>query len=260
MLKLTADNYYSHEANQAYMSVSQFKEFDRCEAAAMATISGTYTRPKTTALLVGSYVDAWFEGTLDDFIANNPDIFKRDGSLKADYVQAERIIERCAADPLFMAYMAGEKQRIFTADLFGTRWKIKVDSWFADKLVDLKIMRTLERIMGKSFIEHWGYDIQGAVYQTVEGCHKPFYIAAATKEDPTDLEVIHVEQYQLDEALEYVRRRMPRILAVKGGEIEPERCGICPYCRATKVLTVPISSEDVGFSTKQLREMRGEYA
>ena len=105
----------------------------------------------------------------------------------------------------------------------------------------------------------WGYDIQGAVYQAVEGGHKPFYIAAATKEDPTDLEVIHVEQYQLDEALEYVGKRMPHILAVKRGEIEPERCGICPYCRATKVLTAPISSEDVGFSAKQLREMRGEY-
>lgn len=256
---LTNENYYSPEANQVFMSVSQFKSFEVCEAAAMAELRGEYTRPKTTALLVGSYVDSWFEGTLDAFKASNPEIFKRDGTLKADYTQAEKIIERVRRDKLFTKYMGGEKQRIFTAELFGTPWKIKIDSLLPDKIVDLKVMRTLERIMGQSFITHWGYDIQGAVYQAVEGGHKPFYIAATTKEDPTDLEVIHVEQYQLDEALEYVGKRMPHILAVKRGEIEPERCGVCPYCRATKVLTAPISSEDVGFSAKQLREMRGEY-
>lgn len=258
-MRLTTENYYSQEANLAYMSVSQFKSFDRCEAAAMAELRGEYIRPKTTALLVGSYVDAWFEGTLDTFKAANPEIFKRVGTLKADYAQAERIIERVQRDKTFMDYMAGEKQKIFTADLFGTPWKIKVDSWFSDKLVDLKVMRTLEPIMGKSFIEHWGYDIQGMVYQAVEGGHKPFYIAAATKEEPTDLEVIHIPQYALDEALGYVERRMTHILAVKRGEIPPERCGVCPYCRATKVLTGPVEMEDVGYSAKQLREMKGEY-
>lgn len=258
-MQLTAENYYSQEANQAFMSVSQYKTFVACEAAAMAELYGQYTRPKTTALLVGSYVDAWFEGTLDEFKAASPEIFKRDGTLKADYAQAEKIIERIQRDKLFMEYMSGEKQRIFTADLFGAPWKIKIDSLLLDKIVDLKVMRTMERIMGQSFIEHWGYDIQGAVYQAVEGGNKPFYIAAATKEDPTDLEVIHVEQYQLDEALGYVGKRMPHILAVKRGDIAPERCGVCPYCRATKVLTAPISSEDVGFSAKQLREMRGKY-
>ena len=39
-MKLTHENYYSPEANQAYMSVSQFKAFDRCEAAALAELRG----------------------------------------------------------------------------------------------------------------------------------------------------------------------------------------------------------------------------
>lgn len=259
MVELTAENYYSQEANRAFMSVSQFKAFERCEAAAMAELYGDYIRPKTTALLVGSYVDAWFEGTLGNFKDATPEIFKRDGALKADYAQAERIIERVQADKLFMEYMSGEKQRIFTAELFGAQWKIKIDSLLPDKIVDLKVMRTLEPVMGKSFIEHWGYDIQGAVYQAVEGGHKPFYIAAATKEEPTDLEVIHIPQYALDEALSYVERRMPHILAVKRGEILPERCGVCPYCRETKVLAGPVEMEDVGYSSRQLREMKGEY-
>ncbi|MCB6366604.1 PD-(D/E)XK nuclease-like domain-containing protein [Intestinibacillus massiliensis] len=257
-MTLTDANYYSHEANQEYMSVSQFKSFLKCEAAAMAELSGEYVRPKTTALLVGSYVDAWFEGTLDSFKQSNPEIYKQNGTLKSDYIHAERIIERVSRDMVFMDYMSGEKQRIFTGNLFGAPWKIKVDSWFADKLVDLKVMRTLEPIMGKPFIEHWGYDLQGAVYQTVEGGNKPFFIAAVTKEDPADLAVISIPQCVLEDALEYIRFRMPHILAVKHGAIEPERCGVCPYCRATKVLTGTVNMEDVGYSTKQLKQMRGE--
>ena len=58
---LTNDNYYSSEANRRYMSVSQYKQFCKCEAAAMAQIMGEWEFPKTTALLVGSYVDAWVE-------------------------------------------------------------------------------------------------------------------------------------------------------------------------------------------------------
>lgn len=256
---LTNENYYSREANLYYMSVSQFKAFECCEAAAMAELHGNYIQPKTKALLIGSYVDAWFEGTVASFKKANPEIFKRNGTLKSDFAQADRIIARVQQDKTFMEYMSGEKQRIFTADLFGTPWKIKVDSWFLDKLVDLKIMRTLEPIMGKSFIEYWGYDTQGAVYQAVEGGHKRFYIAAATKERPTDFDVIHVPQYALDESIDYVERRIPHILAVKRGEIQPERCGVCQYCRLTKVLSGPIEMEDAGYSMKQLRAMKGEY-
>lgn len=151
---LTSDNYYSAESNREYMSVSQYKQFQSCEAAAMAQIRGEWQQPKTTALLVGSYVDAWFEGTLDAFREENPEIFKRDGNLKADFSQAEEIIERVQADPVFMAYMAGRKQVIRTAVLFGCKWKIKIDSRLRDKIVDLKVMRSMERIMGKSFVEY----------------------------------------------------------------------------------------------------------
>ena len=74
-MKLTNDNYFSKEANLEYMSVSQFKAFEKCEAAAFAEIKGEWKRPKTTSLLVGSYVDAYFEGTIDKFQKENPEIF-----------------------------------------------------------------------------------------------------------------------------------------------------------------------------------------
>lgn len=52
---LNNENYYSPEANQEYMSVSQYKAFMNCEAAAMASISGKYERPTTRALLVTDF-------------------------------------------------------------------------------------------------------------------------------------------------------------------------------------------------------------
>ena len=259
---LTNENYYSPEANHKYMSVSSYKSFTKCEAATMAELRGEWVRPKTTALLVGSYVDAWFEGTLDDFRSENPEIFKRDGTLKADYAQAEEIIKRVQEDELFMEYMSGEKQRIFTANIFGVPWKIKVDSLMPDKIVDLKVMRSMERIMGKSFVEHWEYDLQMAVYAEVvkqaTGKELETYLAVVTKQTPSDLEVIHIPQWRREELLEDVKRHLPRIIRLKTGEDKlAERCGVCEYCRSTKKLAEPIDFELVGLSTVERKALFG---
>lgn len=264
-MTLTETNYYSPEANQAYMSVSQFKDFEKCEAMAMAKVRGDWIQQPTTALLVGSYVDSYFEGTLPVFLGQHPELIKRDGTLKADYIQANDIIRRIEADDYFMSFLAGKKQVIMTAEFFGTQWKIKIDAYHPERIVDLKIMRSLERVMGKSFIEHWGYDIQMSVYAYTEKLKLnrkntlETFLAVATKEDFTDLAVIRIPEWHRDKCLSWVAGRMPRILAVKSGNIQPERCEVCDYCKSTKKLTGFIEFEDVGFSTKELREMRGEY-
>lgn len=256
---LTNDNYYSQDSNSEYMSVSQYKQFLKCEAAAMTQIRGEWIQPKTTALLVGSYVDSWFEGTLEQFRTENPEIYKKDGSLKADYIQAENIIRRVQNDDLFMEYMSGEKQIIRTAELFGTKWKIKMDSYHPGKMiVDLKVMRSMERIMGKSFVEHWGYDLQMAVYAAVEGNDLETYLAVVTKQEPSDLEIIEIPKWRREELLLEVERNMPRILAVKAGHTEPERCGVCEYCRSTKKLTAPIDFDLVGLSNNERKAILGE--
>lgn len=254
---LTNENYYSRDSNREYMSVSQYKSFMNCEAAAMAELNGEWGRPKTTALLVGSYVDAWFEGTLNEFKKENPEIFKRDGTLKADYLQAEELISRVQQDELFMDYMSGEKQRIFTAPMFGTQWKIKIDSLLPDKIVDLKCMRSMERIMGKSFVEHWQYDLQMAVYSAVHGGNLDTYLAVVTKQSPPDIELIEIPQWRREELLEEMEKHIPRILAVKSGKVEPERCGVCEYCRATKKIEGPIDFELVGLSTAEKKALYG---
>lgn len=254
---LTDENYYSDIANQEYMSVSQYKSFQKCEAAAMAELRGEWKHPKTTALLVGSYVDAWFEGTLDEFKRQNPEIYTKNGGLKSDFVLAEQIIERVQRDPMFMRYMGGKKQQILTSELFGTKWKIKIDSYHPDKIVDLKVMRSMERVMGKSFVEHWGYDLQMAIYAAVEGRDLATYLAVVTKQIPADIEIISVPRWRRMELLEEVEKFMPRILAVKSGSVPAQRCGVCEYCRSTKVITEPIDFELVGLSAAERQALFG---
>lgn len=256
-MRLTEKNYYSQTANIHFMSTSQYKSFRKCEAMAVAELKGEWQQPKSTALLVGSYVDSWFEGTLDEFTLQNPEIFKRDGSLKSDYIQAEEIIRKLTEDSLFMEYMSGEKQRIFTKELFGVPWKIKIDSLLPDKIVDLKVMRSMERIMGKSFVEHWGYDLQMAIYAAVYGKDVETYLAVATKQTPIDKEIIHIPKWRREELLEEVERFLPHIIDVKSGKIEPERCGVCEYCRTTKKIVEPIDFELVGLSLAERKALFG---
>lgn len=253
---LNAQNYYSQGMNKRYMSVSQFKDFLCCEDMAMAKMAGKYKQPKTTALLVGSYVDAYFEGTIEKFIAENAEIIlKKDNELRAEYRQANMIIDRVKQDQLFMNYMSGKKQKIFTAELFGTKWKIKIDSLCKDKIVDLKCMRTLAPIMGVSFVSHWMYDIQLAIYQEIyyraTGKRLETYIAACTKEPVTDLEIIHIPQWRLDECLCTVEKQMPHILAVKKKKYPATKCGMCDWCKQNKVLKKPIDFESVGFRNNE---------
>ena len=223
---LTAENYFSAENNMKYMSCSQFKSFLTCEASALAELHGEYQREVTDALLVGSYVDAHFEGTLDIFRAQHPEIFTKSGELKAQYRQAEYMIQRAERDKLFMQYMSGEKQKIMVGEIAGIPFKIKIDSYHENNCIvdlkaikDFKLIWNVEKGKKQHFINYWGYDIQGAIYREVvrqnTGKQLPFYVSAITKEKEPDLDVLWVPTLQ------------------------PQRCGNCNYCRFTKVLTEP---------------------
>lgn len=252
-MKLTQRNYHSRKANKIFMSVSQFKNFSACPNSALAEINGKYKREKTTALLVGSYVDAYFEGNLGNFIRENPEIFKKDGTLKADYIQAEVIIQRILKDKLFMKHLSGEKQVIMTGEIKGVPVKIKIDSLLPDRIVDLKIMKDFESSYQPEkgvlpWFEAWGYDLQGAVYQEIvrqnTGERLPFYLAAATKEKITDIDIVHLSQEMLDFALERFERDVEMYDAIKKRIIAPDRCEKCEYCKTTKKLKEPTDSEN----------------
>lgn len=256
-MMLTNENYFSKEMSLKYMGVSQYKSFMKCQAMAMAEINGDFVRERTAALLVGSYVDAHFEGTLDIFRAQNSEIFKRDGGLKSEYIKAEEIIARIERDPMFMKFMSGEKQVIMTGEINGVLFKIKIDAYHPyEMIVDGKVMRDFEGgykpEQGRlNWIEFWGYDIQGAVYQEIVkqniGAQLPFYLAAATKEKETDLGIFQIPQNYLDLELDKVGQNAPMFDAIKKGIIEPERCEHCDYCKRTKVLSKIINMEELDY-------------
>ena len=264
---LSNENYYSPEANRAYFSVSQIKRFLDCEAAAMAELKGLWVPEKTQALLVGGYIDAHFSRELDLFQAQNPEIYTKNGSLRAEYQQAETIIARLERDVLAMRMMDGERQHIVTGEIGGLPFKAKLDVllsaevvagigreypgmselMFAEgAIVDLKIMRDFKPIYKdgegrQSWIEAWRYDLQMAVYQELmrqeTGEKLPCYIIAATKEKVPDIGLFEVPQGILDANMEWLEEKLPHIGAVKQGNAEAERCEYCEWCRQSKVLT-----------------------
>lgn len=253
-MSLDNKNYFSSENALKFMSASQFKSFQNCEAQALAELKGEFKRDSEKPLLIGSYVDSWFEGTLDKFKETHPEIFLKSGGLKADYVQADEIIARVQRDEKFMKYMSGQKQVIFTGEISGVQFKGKLDSYHENKcIVDLKVIKDFEPLWKSghkmSFIEAWGYDIQGAIYQELvyqaTGKKLPFFICAVTKEKTPNLEIISIPQERLDECLELVKINAPCYNDIKLGKIRPTKCSKCDYCKFIKKIENIIDYRDL---------------
>lgn len=264
-LKLNDANYFSAEANTQYMSASQFKAFRRCEAAAMAELIGAWKRPESTALIEGSYVDAYFSGELKQFRSQHPEMYKRDGTLKSEFLRAHAAAERLAKDDLARMLLSGKHQTIKTVKIGGVWFKTKFDSLLSAAqveaickafpemrdlvpfggamIVDLKYMKDFEPIWSDeeqtkvSFARYWGYDYQGAIYQAADKRSAPFVIVGVTKESEPNIEAFHIPDEDLAFCLAEVEELAPRYDAIKRGAIVPERCGKCAYCRSTKRLT-----------------------
>ena len=248
-MTLTSSNYHSKEANNEFWSVSLFKAFDKCEASGLAQVRGQYEREETDSLLIGSYVDAYFADEMDEFMGEHSEqMFTKKGTLYAKYETANRCINAVECQPLMLDYLTGDKQVIMTADLFDVPWKIKMDVYNGERIVDLKCVKDFEPMYkdgaGRvSWVEYWGYDIQGAIYQKVvelnTGKKLPFYIAAVTKEKVPDVAVIEIPQHVLDSALKIVEAKIDRFDLIKNGDIDADGCGRCEYCKSVKVLTAP---------------------
>ena len=251
---LTSENYFSNEAARQFWSVSQFKAFDRCEAAGLAEASGLYTREDTDALLIGSYVDAYFSGSeaFGRFHEKYGDqMFTKKGELYAKFRTAFDMINCIEGQPLAVDYLSGDRQVVMAAELFGMPWKAKLDVYNDQRIVDLKTVRNFDDIYDpaygtrRSWVEFWRYDIQGSIYQRIEqkvsGRSEPlpFYLVAVTKERVPDIKVLQIPQHVLDAAYHLVEAKIERYDLIKNGEVEPMRCERCDYCKATKILTAP---------------------
>jgi hypothetical protein len=257
MEQLNKDNY---RTNHDYMSYSRFCRFLECEASAAAN----YHTPSTTSQLVGSYVDAYFSEEMEEFKAEHPEIFTRNGELKADFKKAEELIERIKSDEVFMQMLSGEKQAIMSGEIDGIPFKIKMDSYLPDvAIVDLKVMKDFNKVWSDAFGGYtnfaiaYNYDIELAIFQEIvyqnTGKRLKCYLACITKETPSDIGLFEIPQADLDNAMRVVKSNLPRIKAIMNGEIAPHRCETCAYCRETKKATV-IDFNYIGANGDALRE------
>lgn len=265
---LNQDNYY--QASE-YFSVSLFKQFQKCPACAMATLNGEWKPEKSKALLLGSFVDEALTGTeesMREFLTKNErDIYKKGGGKYAEFAQAEEAIELIRKQPLMMQYLTGEHQKIMTGEIEGVPFKIKMDTYKENEFIsDLKYMRSLRSPnLFEPMIKYWGYDLQAACYQEIvrqnTGKQLPFLFIVATKETPCHLAVGEISQFNMDDALEVVRKNIKRYAAIKAGEIEPERCEDygCDYCTSTKLLTTPVDTDLFGMSRTQIESVWGGF-
>jgi hypothetical protein len=159
----------------------------------------------------------------------------------------------------------GKKQQIMTGEINGVPFKIKMDSYKpGEYIADLKYLKDFRSPnLFENAIKYWQYDLQLSVYREIvrqnTGKTLPVYLVLVTKEDVPRVAVAEVKGWNLEEPLEIVKALAPRYQAIKNGEIEPERCGVCDYCAETTILTEPIDSDLLGLSSTQIKAAKGEF-
>lgn len=186
----------------------------------------------------------------------------------AKYEQADNMIRVVKDDPLMKQFLDldGENEKIVTGEIFGVKWRGKLDKYIPEMrfIVDYKTVAniwettynpvTKER---ETFVQKYGYLFRAAVYSLLEmQMHSNigfrdaydlmrdspddapnFFLLCVSKQDYPDKEVIrlnHAKEYIRE--LDAVKEKLGRIQAIKSGIIEPRRCGMCDYCRSTKIL------------------------
>jgi len=271
---LTNDNYHDTEMRKRYMGYSQFCDFEKCEVMAMAKINGEYEEEPSEAMLFGSWVDAHFSGEEEEFIAKNKDRLysAKTGKMYATFNGVQKVIDFIenytnsdGEKPLFK-YWQGENQVIMTGVIAGVPVKIKIDSYFPNKvIVDGKVMKDFEKVWveidGRNvlvdFISARDYPMEGALYQEVEtqnsgtGKRLPFVLNAVTKEEVPNADLILIDQDIMDERLEYFKEKAPRYQRIKLGLEQPIGCGKCPVCISKKQIYAPKSYRKLFLEEKE---------
>lgn len=253
---LSRDNYYSNDIDWQYVSVSQYKEFMKCSAAALAKLKGEWepsSDPKP--LLVGNFVHSYFESpeAHEQFIEENKaKMFssRKPFGLLKDFQVAERMIEKMEQDQFFQFLYQGEKEHILTDTLFGTEWKARIDCLNIEQgyFVDIKTTADMHKSFYSarygyrvSFVEEYGYVLQMAVYKQLleQEFGKEFtpYIYAVSKESPPNIAALRIDPMKLEFELDQLEQNIDHVLAIKNGQEKPVRCERCEYCRHTKQVT-----------------------
>ncbi|MBU2701107.1 hypothetical protein Ga0466249_002218 [Sporomusaceae bacterium BoRhaA] len=266
-MELNRKNYFSPEAEKLYLGSTSFKNFDKyhaggCEAREVAKREGEWTDKVNPAFLLGNYLHSWSSGDLQEFIANTPELFKKDGTLLKQYAVGDTMINVFKNDLAMAQMREGQKEQIFTGEIANVPFKIQVDILNIEKgyFADIKTTKNIHEMYWnnetrerETFIEKYDYPLQFAIYAEIlrqnlkMDKYLDCYILAVDKQEVPDHEIIYMDvDGFIKEKLEEVESKLPHIVAVRNGEIEPERCEECDYCRSTKKIVKPIHWLDLG--------------
>lgn len=240
-MRLDRTTYFSPEMNLKYMGHTQYLDFRKCQASAMDKIARD--SKSSSAMLQGNAFDAYFEqgeSGLWEFFRSHG-LIKKDGFPTADAVTVQRAIVKATQSPLFMDLCRGKQQVIKTGDIGGVKFKIMMDSYHPGKyIVDRKLLKDFEPIWSAdegekiSFARAWGYDVEAAIYQAVEGNKLPFILACVSKEAEPDIALIQIPQSLIDERLAEIEYYAPIFAEIKKGNLPPCECGHCEFCRSRR--------------------------
>lgn len=268
---LTKENYY---AAYRYVNSTFLKSLDACEKAAFAEKMGVYQQEEKKAFLQGKLFEAMLTNDADSLarLEQEDGIFKKDGTLYADFSNISTHVERLNKDEFFMRFVNGLYSIPVAGNVNGVLVKSLIDCVMVDEnnevvaLVDIKYLKDMKPIWNdetkskESPLLYWKYDMQAALYQTlvknVVAEELPFYIAWATKEKTPDYgialfssETLATGYQKCVTSLESYQHYMKDTISkdddgVKRYHIENldlsklHGCGACPYCLSQKKLSI----------------------
>ena len=256
---LNKNSYFSIEADQEYMSVSQFKAFRVCEAKALYNLEQP-DATKKESFLEGSLFENLVAGDAQLFMAQHPEMISSRGAtagqLKANYQRVLKAAEKFNSQKFFKDIIGKcEKQVILTGTINDVPVKCCLDLFDREtfSIYDIKCMSDFKEQWNKEekayvpWYYHWGYVLQLAVYREIVKQNfgkepKEIALLAATKEEVPDIQAIKFSTDLLDIELEEFKKNIKYYDDIKKGLIVPNSCGTCDYCKSIKEI---LSFEEV---------------
>ena len=84
MSEITHENYFSKEMDLEYMSVSQYKEFQKCSAKAFAVLNSETDETTKESYLEGHLFETLIAGDIDLFMMQHPEMVSSRGPSKGE--------------------------------------------------------------------------------------------------------------------------------------------------------------------------------
>lgn len=252
-MKLDINNYYSIEANKQYISVSQYKNFQKCSKKAMFNLEQENEEDKI-CFLEGKLFETLIAGDIDLFMMQHPELVSSRGAtkgeLKANFKKVVLAANKIKQQKFIMDIIKKcKKQVIMTGNINGIEVKCCADLLDEEtgNIYDLKCMANFNETWNKEnkcympWYYYYGYVLQMAVYQEIarQNYGKKFetHLIAATKEEQPDMDAIHFDNSLLELELKEFSDNIVYYDKIKKG-IEPViKCNCCDYCKANKVIT-----------------------